>query len=71
MIIPFTHRFIIRLFCVIYLTGACETGVAGVCTSRVSGVGTEAGTGAEAGTKLDKRVKGDAGRHSVRFMAGR
>lgn len=57
----------------LYLTGACETGVAGVRASGASGggTGTEAGTGAEAGTKLDRRVKGDVGRHSVRFMAGR
>lgn len=57
----------------LYLTVACETGVAGVCSTGVSvgGTGTEAGPGAEAGTKLDKRVKGDVGRHSVRFIAGR
>lgn len=55
------------------LTGACETGVAGVHSSGVSGAGTgaEVGAGAETGTKLDRRVKGDADRHSVRFMAGR
>lgn len=47
--------------------------MAGVCSTGVSGgrTGTDAGTGAEAGTKLDRRVKGEAGRHSVRFMAGR
>lgn len=57
----------------VHLTGACETGVAGVCSTGVSGAGTmtDAGTGAEAGIKLDKKVKGDAGRHSVMFMAGR
>lgn len=51
------------------LTDTCETGVAGVCSMGASGAGpgTEAGTG----TKFDKKVKGDAGRHSVRFMAGR
>lgn len=55
------------------LTGACDTGVAGVCTTGVFAAesGADAGTGAEAGTKLDKRVRGEAGRHSVRFMAGR
>lgn len=43
--------------------------MAGVCSMGASGAGpgTEAGTG----TKFDKKVKGDAGRHSVRFMAGR
>lgn len=45
--------------------------MAGVSSTGVSNAGTVAGTGAEAGTKLDSRAKGDAGRHSVRFMAGR
>lgn len=56
-----------------YLTDACETGVAGVCSTGVSGAGTgtDTGTGAEDGIHLDRRVKGEAGRHSVRFMAGR
>lgn len=40
-------------------------------STGVSAAGTEAGYGAGTGTKLDRRVKGDAGRHSVRFMAGR
>lgn len=64
------NAFIVLSLC---LTGACETGVAGVCTIGVSGteLGTDAGTGAEAGTKFDRKVRGEAGRHSVRFMAGR
>lgn len=47
--------------------------MAGVCSAGAPGgrTGTEAGAGATAGTKLDRRVMGDAGRHSVRFMAGR
>lgn len=56
---------------IIPLTGACEIGVAGDFSSGVSGVGIRTGTGAEAGTKLARRVKGDAECHSVRFMAGR
>ncbi len=57
----------------ILFTGACETGVAGVCTTGLSGAGTgtDAGTGGESGTKFDRKVMGEAGRHSVRFMAGR
>lgn len=53
------------------LTGVCETGVAGVFSTGISEAGTGSTTGAESGTKLAKRVKGDAGRHSVRLMAGR
>lgn len=49
----------------IYLQALTTTGAFAVES------GADAGTGAEAGTKLDKRVRGEAGRHSVRFMAGR
>lgn len=69
---PFVNTVMVTK-CFLSLTNACETGVAGVCSTGFSGTGTgtEAGTGSEAGTKLANRVKGDAGRHSVRFMAGR
>lgn len=59
------------LITVISLTGACETGVAAVCSIGASDAGSGAETGAEAESKLARRVKGDVGRHSVRFMAGR
>lgn len=47
--------------------------MAGVCLNGASGAetGTEARAGAEAGIMLVSRVRGEAGRHSVRLMAGR
>lgn len=51
----------------LHLTGVSDAGVAGVCRTGVSGAETEA----DAGTRLYQRVRGETGRHSVRFMAGR
>lgn len=54
-----------------YLTGACDTGVAGVWSTEVSGAEPDAETEAESGPKLDRKVKRETECHSVMFIAGR
>lgn len=51
----------------LHLTGVSDAGLAGVCWMGVSGAEAEA----DPGTRLYQRVRGDTGRHAVRFMAGR